>query len=327
MKFCLFLFSFLFTLPLWAANAPTKSDTTVPYLGPGADKMNPQEYQRVYKDYIQQTIQLGFPLVHGAKNSCDQALQAIFRQVGMFAYPVPAEAQGIQRTVKTIAPYSMELYEMAGITLQLLRDQKSGALDRIVLVNSASTKASRTLSPIARAKILFVEKDKKTGLERLSGLPIGYPHPFLDPGSQGLFVRELRFNKSLDACAPIAYTDNSWVGGANLSDTICVNTESDVKGVWEGKLSPHDFADKERARMKEAMRKNAIDMGASAKDADAMIARQFVEPLSSDINVVGSAMKNLAQCHQLAIGSGSAAIKGATPDGEKGSGGASKGAE
>ncbi len=283
-------------------NAQTLPAKALPYLGPGADRMSPEEYQKVYKDYIQQSITLGYPFVEGAKSPCEQSLTAIFRQVGMFGYPVPAKAQQIQRAKKQLQGFQVELYEMAGVTIQLLREAKSGALDRLVLVNSTSTKASHALSQIAKFNILSVEKDKRTGLERLKGLPVGYPHPFLDTSAQGLYVRELKFNKSLDHCAPIAYTDNSWVGGFNLTDSICEETEKDVQGVWNNVIPPHTFADRERERMKVQMKKNAQSMGYTGETVDAMIARNFIEPYSNDVTVVGSAMKNIAECHQLAIG-------------------------
>ena len=46
----------------------------LPYLGPGAEKLSKEEYERIYKNYIQTSILLGYPFFKEKAPPCDQAL-------------------------------------------------------------------------------------------------------------------------------------------------------------------------------------------------------------------------------------------------------------
>lgn len=280
-----------------AADAPKKT----PYLGPGIDSMPADEYERVYKNYIQMSALLGYPFVEGSRSSCEHALRALFRQHGFFDYPVPGEAAGIFRKTFKTKTESVEFYENGGNLIQLLRDPKSGALDRLVLVNSSSPKASRRLSQYARQDVLALEKDPRTGLEKVHGLPVGYPHPFLSPEGQGLIFRELRFNKNLNACMPVAFTDNAWIGGFDLTSELCRETKAEVDAVWQNKLSPKDFAGRELARLRAKALRRAKEKGLSDEEARKLVDDSLSTPLTSEVSIVGASMRNLAQCNQLAL--------------------------
>jgi hypothetical protein len=188
------------------------------------------------------------------------------------------------------------------VILQVART-KDGALDRVVHVNSASTKAMRRLSGFAKSELLALEKDPVTGLERVRGIPVGYPHPYLTEDGQGLYVKVLRFNgKAGDACQPLDFQDNAWVGGYDLSEARCTELQGDAEKVWNQQMSPGEFSDRELARMKKRALESALSKGAKEADAKALLDKHFVAPLTSEINVVGSAMRNLAQCNLLALG-------------------------
>jgi hypothetical protein len=282
----------------------------LPYLGPGASKLSAAEYERIYKNYIQTSILLGYSLSQGAAPACEQALSTIFRQVGMFGYPVPADAQHIQRSSKKMSGFLVETYEMGGVIVQLARDPATNAPARLVLVNSASTKATRRLSQSVKQELLELKRDPITGLERVQKIPVGYNHPLLSPAGQGIYVKDLRFNRKADSCEPVEFHDNTWVGGFELSQERCSTLQADVDKVWKEQISPADFTQRELARMKAAALKNAVANGSSEAEAKAIIERQFVRPLTNEINVVGSAMRNLAQCNLLALGRGGAKPSG-----------------
>ena len=247
------------------------------------------------------SVLLGYPFVDGARPACEHALRAIFRQHGFFDYPVPSEASGISRKKFVKSGAEVEFYENGGNLIQLVREGKSKALDRLFLVNSSSPKATRRLSLAAAKDVLSLEKDARTGLEKVKGLPVGYPHPFLQPDGQGLVVRELRFNRSLENCAPVAFTDNSWVGGFDLSTERCLETKTQVEAVWREEVSPKEFARNELERMRTKAIARAKAKGLSEQEAQKIAAQALQEPLTNEINVVGAAMRNLAQCNQLAM--------------------------
>jgi hypothetical protein len=277
-------------------------EATIPYLGPGSDKLSPEEYQRVYKSYIQSSILLGYPFLKESAPACEQALSAIFRGAGFFGYPVPNEAERIKRGTKTVGGSKVETYEGAGVILQVARHKENGALDRLVLVNSSSPKAIRRLSGYAKNELLSLEKDPVTNLEKVRGIPVGFPHPFLTSEGQGLFVKTLRFNGKGEGCQPLDFQDNSWVAGFDLGEKRCSDLQADAEKVWQGELSSEDFSASELKRMKELALKSALEKGVKESEAKAIVEKHFQPPFTSEINVVGSAMRNLAQCNLLSLG-------------------------
>lgn len=301
--------------------------TSLPYLGPGADKMSAEDYQRVYKNYIQTSILLGYPFFKEKAPPCEQALTSIFRGAGLFGYPVPVDAQGVQRSTYSDKGRKIETYEIAGVIVQVAR-KSNGALEQLVLVNSSSTKATRRLSGYVKRELLHLDRDPVTGLERVRGIPVGYPHPFLTQDGQGLFVRVLRFNGNADSCQPLDFQDNTWVGGYDLSDARCTDLQTEAQKVWDQKESPDAFAVHELEHMKAEALKSAIANGKKEPEAKALIEKHFQPPFTSEINVVGSAMRNLAQCNLLALGRAGKPSKGApaaagaveAPAGESGTG-------
>lgn len=305
------------------SNPPAKNN--LPYLGPGTDVMSPDEYQRVYKTYIQLSVLLGYPFFEKAGAPCEHDLRAIFRQAGFFSYPVPAEAQQIHRGKFQAKGFQVEFYEMGGISIQVVRDQKSSALDRVILVNSSSPKATAKLLTALHHEILGLDRDPRTGLERVKGIPVGYPHPLLSPEGQGLYFKVLRFNGKLAACEPLDFLDNSWVGGFDLNGKTCEALQNSVNQVWAGKLSAHEFAADQVAQMKEHALQNALAKGISKENAQMIVDRNFVEPIVSEVNVIGNSMRNLAQCNALAIGASSNGGKGGGGPGGENQGSAARG--
>jgi hypothetical protein len=292
---------------------PVKA-SSLPYLGPGADKLSADDYQRVYKNYIQTAILLGYPFFKEKAPACDQALTSIFRGAGLFGYPVPADAQSVQRLSFSAGGLKIETYELAGVIIQVAR-KSDGALDQLVLVNSSSTKATRRLSGFVKRELLHLDKDPITGLERVRGIPVGYPHPYLTQDGQGLYFRQLRFNGNRTACQPEGFQDNTWVGGFDLSQARCTELQAEAQKVWDQNMSPTDFALQELERMKAAALKSALANGVHEAEAKALVEKHFQMPLTSEINVVGSAMRNLAQCNLLALGRAEMPAKSSAPGG------------
>lgn len=283
---------------------------SLPYLGPGADKMSAEDYRRVYKNYIQTSVLLGYSFFKEKAPACEQALSALFRSAGLFGYPVASDAS-VRRSTKTIGARKVETYENGGFLVQVERTAKSGALERVILVNSSSTKALRRLAGFAKKEMLELAKDPATGLERVRGIPVGYPHPFLTQDGQGLYVKELRFNGKLEGCQPLDFQDNSWVGGFDLSETRCAELQADAEKVWNQAMTPAAFSDREIERMKAKALKAAMGQRTKEADAKILVEKHFVPPLTNEINIVGGAMRNLAQCNLLALGrAGGAPEKG-----------------
>jgi len=311
--FRLFLLSFALASHTLHA-AEDKKSSAIPYLGPGSDKLSAEEYERVYKTYIQSSVLLGYPFLKEGASPCDQALSTIFRSSGMFGYPVPGDAEQVKRSVKKMGANKVETFETAGVIIQVARNAKTNALERLLLVNSSSTKASRRLSGFAKNELLSLEKDPITGLEKVRGLPVGFPHPFLTNEGQGLFVKVLKFNGKLEGCQPVDFQDNAWAAGFDLSEARCDGLQTDAAKVWDAQLSPEDFSQNELKRMKEIALKAAIAKGTKESEALALIEKHFQPPFTSEINVVGSAMRNLAQCNLLALGrAGKPRASGAVP--------------
>lgn len=273
----------------------------MPYLGPGSDKLSKAEYERIYKNYIQTSILLDYPFLQGTPQACDQALSSVFRQAGLYTYPVPGDAQ-VQKSVRTVKGQKVETYIAGGMTVQLTRSSITSAPERLVWINSGSTKASRRLNEIAKKDLLTLEKDPVTGLERVKGLPVGFPHPFLNQAGQGLFVKILKFVSNKESCRPEEFFDNAWSGGFDLSNDRCLELQGDAENVWAEKMKPAEFRDRELRRLKERAKRNAMDTGLKEAEAQKMVDKHFVPPYTNEINVVGSAMRNLAQCKLLALG-------------------------
>ncbi len=285
----------------------------IPYLGPGSDKLSASEYERVYKNYIQTSVLLGYPFFKEQPAACDQALTAIFRGAGFLGYPVPAEAQQLKRGTRNLKGSKVETYEGAGILIQVARNS-AGAPQSLILVNSSSVKAIRRLAGFAKTELLTLEKDPVTGLEKVRGIPVGYPHPFLTADGQGLFVKELRFNGKVDGCQPLGFVDNTWVAGFELSESRCAELQGEAEKVWHEEISPADFAERELKRMKDAAMKAALAKGTKEAEAKGLVEKHFQPPFTNEINVVGSAMRNLAQCNLLALGrAAKAPPKGSSP--------------
>lgn len=290
----------LLSLISFAANT-SAAEKVLPYLGPGSEKLSKEEYERIYKSYIQSSVLLGYPFLQNFPQACDQALGSVFRQAGMFGYPVPADAGGVQRQTKLVAGKKLESYELGGSLLQLTR-HSSGALDRLIWINSSSPKANRQLAQKMKSEILTLEKDKVTGLERVKGIPVGLPHPYLNPTGQGLVVRILRFNGKLENCNPTEFFDNGWSSGFDLNQARCSEIQNDAEKVWISQMSPDDFYQRELSRMKAKALEEAKKNGANEADAKKLVEKHFVLPFTSEINVVGSAMRSLAQCKLVALG-------------------------
>lgn len=274
----------------------------VPYLGPGLEKLGKEEYERLYKNYIQTTILLGYPLLRGPAAPCDQALSHLFRQAGLFGYPVPGDANQVARSVRTVKGEKVETYELGGMLLQLQRNAQ-GAPTRLFWLNSGSSLATRRLVASAKKEVLSLEKDPVTNLERVKGIPVGYPHQLLGNEGQGLFVRVLRFNGKKE-CEPLDFSDNAWSGGFDLSERRCTDLQADAQRVWSGELATETFYERELKRSKEQAVAAARARGASEHEAKKTADKYFVPPFTAEINVVGSAMRQLAQCNLVALGAG-----------------------
>ncbi len=290
-----------FALLLLLSCLSQAKEPALPYLGPGSDKLSPEQYEKVYRNYIQTSILLGYPFLKEEAPACEHALSTIFRQAGMFAYPVPAEAERVNVSKRKTASQSMETYESAGMIVQVVRE-KNNALNQVIWINSGSPKASRRLAQVAKKEVLTLERDPVTGLERVKGIPVGFPHALLTPQGQGLFVKILQFNKKIDGCEPIEFTDDSWIGGFDLSESRCLELQRSAQGVWEGRLNTVAFASQELKKLQEKALANALARGTKEEDAKRLVAKHFVPPFTSEINVIGTAMRNLAQCNLLALG-------------------------
>ena len=286
---------------LFASTNSYGADAAVPYLGPGTDKLPPEQYVKTYRDYIQESILLGYPFLKEMGAPCDHALQAIFRQVGMYSYPVPNDAPEVKRKSFKQSGKTIELYSLGGVVVQVVRTAKNNALEHLLLANATTTKSRARVLRVAEKNILTLTRDHATGLEKLSGVPVGYPHHYLTTSSQGLYVRILKFNGRVDSCRPVQFFDNSWTGGFSLNEERCGTLQTDVENVWLGKLAPQDFSDRAMAAMREDAVKNAKKNGATDAEAEKAVSESFKPPFTNTVNIVGLAMRNLAQCNQLAL--------------------------
>ena len=270
----------------------------LPYLGPGTDLLPPDEYLETYKRYIQESVRLGFPPDKCTGSTCEQSLAHLFRMAGLFYYPVPS---GADVKVWKHKHSGRECYANGGVVAQVERE-KGGALQAATIIYSKSPKAAKVIERACRTKLLEVKRDVATGLERVAGVPVGYPHPQLCPASQGLFVRSLNFNDSRTACRPTEFADNAWVSGMSLTEQRCRATQQDLKLAWQGKLSHVQFAQRERERQLQRAEARAMAKGASKKEAQKMVKRFFHGPLDHPVTYTGMAMRNLETCNLLAIG-------------------------
>lgn len=300
--FFLALFLAFSFLPLPAPAAEAKDEKALPYLGPGADKLSKEEYERIYKNYIQTSILLGYPVLRESPEACTQALTATFRQAGMFGYPVPGDASQVRRSSRKAGASVVENYELGGVFLQLQKSSSTNAPERLFWINSGSPKATRRVADIAKTETLTLEKDKNTGLERVKRIPVGYPHLLLGNEGQGLQVRIIKFNGKKDGCEPEEISDNAWSGGYDLDDARCAALQDDVQKVWDGAYSTGQFYDRELKRAKERAVKEAVARGTKAEEAKRLVDKHFVPPFAAEVNVVGTAMRNLAQCNLFALG-------------------------
>lgn len=302
--------------PSAAAPNGAPGKTLLPYLGPGADKLSPEEYVKTYKDYIREAIQYGFPPDRCQGNRCDQGLDFMFRTAGLYAYPLPAGSdvkawrhpEGIR-----------ECYESGGTVAQVER-QKNGTLKSAVVVHARTPKAITKIGRACREQTLELNKDPKTGLERVAGVPAGYPHPYLCVESQGIVLRKLNFNLSQASdCHPVDFADNAWERQLRLSEGSCTETQSDLKQAWGGKISPNEFANRERARRKARVQEVVSANGGSAKDVERMLTQYYSGPIDHDLTLVGGAMRNLEYCNQLGLVSPTGKVgKDSSTDGKPG---------
>ena len=271
----------------------------LPYLGPGSDVLSPEEYIRVYSQYIRESIRWGFTPNKCEESSCERSLDYLFRTAGLFSYPVPS-SEGLYTWIhpKKIR----ECYTSGGVVVQVEREP-TGALKKVFMVYSRSPKAIIQLKRACKNKTLSLQRDEKTSLERVAGIPVGYPHPLLCSGSQGLFVRELIYNRSKTPCVPIEYRDNSWASGHSLSLTRCTQTKEDFARVWSKKMSSKEFAARERARQHSRLIRSAMQNGMSKQKAQETVKKYFVPPIDNELIYTGMAMRNIESCNRLGIGS------------------------
>ena len=270
----------------------------LPFLGPGTDTLSPVEYLRTYRKYIRESILLGFPPDKCASGSCDQSLAMLFRMAGLFTYPIPSGADVKKWKSKQ---GNLECYSSGGVLAQIERNPTGKALKAASIVYSKSPQAVKKLWRSCRRTPLRLQKDKDTGLERLAGLPVGYPHPLLCSGSQGLIVRRISFSGTKLSCAPSEYKDNSWTAGHRLDQNRCQSTQSDLKLAWAGKISARQFAKKERVRQRASARAVAVAGGANGKKADQIVDRYFRGLLDHELTYVGMAMRSLEMCNRLGM--------------------------
>jgi hypothetical protein len=188
------------------------------------------------------------------------------------------------------------------VAIELIRTNGSKSLERAIYLNTNSPKAAQKIAEVAKNQLLSLERDPRTGLEKVKSLPVGYPHPFLDPEGQGILVKEFLFNGKKDDCAMVEFVDNSWVGGFTLSDERCTETQKDAEATWSGKLSPEEFAGKERDRIRKTALLSAKKRGIPEKAAKELVENGFKSEFGNDISMVGNAMRNLTQCNQYALG-------------------------
>ncbi len=268
----------------------------IPYLGPGADRMTPEKYEKHYRDYIKEAIQMGFSPSKCEDGACEQSIQQLFRRSGLFDYPVPATVE-----LKSWKNQSRECYMIGGVLAQVRRDRNRD-LRNATVIFSKSPKAMPRLFRACKEKLLRVQQAQRSGLERIAGIPIGYPHPYLCSSSQGLYVRSMNFLQEKGECRAVNFVDNSWANGHDINERTCFATQKDVEYVWQNKLKPHEFVMRERKRTRQRLRARAVANGATRSDADLMIRKLYLGPLDHDFTYVGVAMRNLEACNQYIVG-------------------------
>lgn len=295
----LFFFSFFFSAEAQVLKSSSSTKKTLPYLGPGTDLLSPEEYIRVYSQYIRESIRWGFEPNKCEESSCERSLNYLFRSSGLFSYPVPSGAD----VYTWIHPKKIrECYASGGVVAQIERES-TGALKKVFLVYSRSPRAAKRLKKVCKDKVLRLDRNPKTSLERVADIPVGYPHPLLCSGSQGLFVRELIYNRSSHSCVPMEYRDNSWNASHTLSLKRCSDTKDDFARAWSKNISPRDFAKKERIRQHNRLLRLAVKNGMSEQKAIEAVKKYFVPPIDNELVYTGMAMRNIEACNRLGIGS------------------------
>lgn len=292
------------------------------YLGPGADVLSPEQYQKRYGDYIKEAIRVGFPPEKCEEGACELSIKELFRKSGLYDYPLPGTAGDVKVWKNAVR----ECYRSGGAIAQVNRDGAK-KLTFATVIFSKSPKAMPSLWRACQQTTLRVLSDAETGLEKLAGIPVGYPHPYLCAASQGLFIRSLNFADDRSVCRPVSFRDNAWSGGKNVSEDLCFATQQDVEYVWQNKLKPNDFVMRERKRTRERMRAKAKAHGTSRQEADQMFRTLYQGPLDNDFTYVGVAMRNLESCNQYIIGGLDRykSVQGAPVSGGSGSAGGSGG--
>jgi hypothetical protein len=276
----------------------TKGPVRLPYLGPGSDKLSPEEYVRTYSQYLKESILMGFPPRTCVENSCELGLAHLFSSSGLFTYPLPP---GADIKAWKHAEGIRECYESGGTLAQVVRE-KGGAPLRAVVVFSKAPKAMRALALACRDRDLTVERHEATGLERVAGVPVGYPHPLLCPESQGLIVKRLELSGDRKDCRPMAFEDNSWSSQLRLSEASCAAGIEDLQLALQRKISPGEMAKRERERQKSRIVAVVQSKGASAKEAEAIWKKNYTGPIAHEVTLVGQAMRNIENCNQYQIG-------------------------
>ncbi|KAJ8134581.1 hypothetical protein OY671_012206, partial [Metschnikowia pulcherrima] len=80
-------------------------------------------------------------------------------------------------------------------------------------------------------------------------------------------------------------------------------------------MSPDEFSVRELDRSKKKAMASAMAAGTKEAEAKALVDKAYQMPMSSQINIVGQAMRNLAQCNSLALGRAARVGKGTAAPG------------
>ena len=284
--------------PARGASAPANAPLKLPYLGPGSDKLSPEEYMRTYSQYLKESILMGFPPRTCVENSCELGLAHLFSSSGLVTDPIPS---GADIEVWKHSEGLRECYESGGTIAQVVREKGSAPL-RAIVVFSKSPKAVKTLALACRDRDLTMERQEATGLERIAGVPVGYPHPLLCPESQGLIVKRLDLSGDRKECRPMGFEDNSWASQLRLSESSCAAGLNDLQLALQRKISPAEMAKRERERQKNRILTIVRAKGASQAEAEAIWKRNYTGPITHDVTVVGQAMRNIEYCNAFQIG-------------------------
>lgn len=287
-----------FTFASEAKKAATPEvEAPLPYLGPGADLLPPEEYKRIYTTYIKEAIQYGFPPDRCEADRCTIGLDYLFRTSGLYGYPMPA---GADVKLWRAKDGTIECFESGGTIAQIARDGVGTLLEAFV-VHSRSPRAAQALARACRNQRFTLETQPATGLERVAGVPVGYPHPFLCIGSQGLTVRRLEFSGDRTACSPKFFGDHAWERKLRLDEPGCRAVQADLRQAWQRQIQPGEFAKRERKRRAARIDAMVKERGGSKAEAAKILDRYYTGPIDHDLTVVGMAMRNLEVCNQVGL--------------------------